>query len=121
MRLYFSHYRHYDYEHELYEPVRSSTLSAEHEVMFPHENGEKKNTKELVRSADIVFAEVSHSATGLGIELGWADAFGKRIVCLYRAGSEPSNSLHYITEEFIEYADAADLVEKVRTIAAAGV
>lgn len=119
MKIYFCHYRHYDYENELYKPLRDSVLNSQHDIHFPHENGAKMKTKDIIASSDIVFAEVSHSATGVGIEIGWAEAAGKRIVCLYKEGTEPSTSLRYVTDEFIEYTDAADLVSKVGALLSA--
>lgn len=40
--------------------------------------------KSWVREADIVVAEVSTPSLGVGMELGWAEEWGKRVVCLYR-------------------------------------
>lgn len=113
MKLFFSHYRHTDYETELYEPLRKSALSGTHELILPHEHGSVVKTKDEIKNADVLFAEVSHSATGIGIEIGWADAFGKPIVCLYKRGVKPSNSLQFVTHEFIEYESSDDLVTKI--------
>lgn len=113
MKLFFSHYRHAEYEQELYAPLRASALNQQHEIILPHEHGAVVNTKAAIKDADIVFAEVSNSATGVGIEIGWADAFGKPIVCLYKQGTKPSSSLQFVTKDFIEYAGSSDLVEKV--------
>ncbi len=113
MKIFFAHYRHADYEKDLYEPLRASVLSTEHEIILPHEHGSVIKTKDVIRSADVVFAEVSYSATGVGIELGWADAFGKPIVCLYKKGTKPSGSLQFLTSEILEYENGDDLVGKV--------
>lgn len=40
--------------------------------------------KEWVKQADIVVAEVTTPSLGVGIELGWAEEWGKKVYCLYR-------------------------------------
>jgi len=119
MKLFFSHYRHAHYEVELYAPLRSSALSSAHELILPHEHGSIVSTKEAVRSADILFAEVTTSATGIGIEIGWADAAGVPVVCVFKKDAKPSDSLQFITKDFIEYADSADLIAKIEAYLAA--
>lgn len=114
MKLYFCHSKEFDYQKELYTPLRKSSLNGEHAIFLPHEDPENTiKSKDIIKSCDIVFAEVSFPATGMGIELGWADAFGVPIVCLHRKGAKVSGSLRFITSDFIEYADSDDLVNKI--------
>lgn len=114
MKLYFAHSRHFDYQLELYLPLRESPLNDQHEIVLPHDPpGKDEKSRDEIKGCNIVFAEVSLPGTGLGMELGWADAAGVPIVCLYKSGSQVSNSLAYITETFIEYTDSKDLVEKI--------
>lgn len=40
--------------------------------------------KEWVRQADVIVAEVTTPSLGVGIELGWAEEWGKEVICLYR-------------------------------------
>lgn len=40
-------------------------------------------TKDIIKTCDLMIAEVSLPATGLGIELGWAKAFKVPILCMY--------------------------------------
>ena len=42
--------------------------------------------------------------------------YKKRIICIYKSGSEISNSLKYVSDEFIEYSDGNDMVEKLKNI-----
>jgi len=71
MKIYLCHSRDFDYKNGLYKPVRESALNKQHEIVFPHENeSSTTNTKDVIKTYDIVFAEVSFPATGLGIELG---------------------------------------------------
>ena len=114
MNIYFCHSKDFDYQNELYTPLRQSALNAEHTFFLPHEDQLKTlKSKDLIRTCDIVFAEVSYPATGMGIELGWADAAGVPIICCHRPGATVSGSLRFISDTFIEYTGAADLIEKV--------
>jgi len=114
MRFYFCHSRAIDYQKDLYAPLRASILNKQHEIIFPHELSDVPfNVRPVLKTLDIVFAEVSQPSTGMGIELGWASAAYLPIVCLHRAGTQPSGSLQVISKYFIEYTDSADLVKKL--------
>lgn len=113
MKIYFCHSKEFDYKKELYEPLRASSVNEQCEIFFPHESDEVVNSKEKIKECDAVFAEVTHSAVGMGIELGWAEMMGRRIVCFYRKGAHISRSLGFITKELVEYDGTEDLVRKV--------
>ena len=116
MKIYVSHSKELDYLDGLYRPLRESQLNTEHEIILPHEvhkEAIKVVSRDILRTCDLCIAEVSYPATGLGIELGWADAFGCPIVCIYKSGSKVSGSLKVITEDFIEYAGREDMIEKI--------
>ena len=80
---------------------------------MPHEGGREVNTKEEIRSSDLVVAEVSYSSMGEGIELGWADMLGRKIICFHKESENPSKWLKMISEEFIPYKDSADFIQKM--------
>jgi len=114
MKIYFGHSKGFDYKKELYEPIRESELNIRHEIIFPHEKSEMPtNSKEFLKTCDLMFAELSYPATGLGIELGWADALGVSIVGIYKSGSHVSNSVKLLTKNFIEYSNSEDMVKKI--------
>lgn len=114
MKIAVCHPKHFDYVLELYEPLRSSLLNSQHEIMLPHDPADKDvKLKDEIESADLVVAEVSLPGTGLGMSLGWADSAHKPIVCFYRTGSQTSSSMRYLSAELIEYADSDDLIEKL--------
>ncbi|TAH33936.1 hypothetical protein EYC58_00050 [Candidatus Saccharibacteria bacterium] len=114
MKIYLSHSGNYDYESELYAPLKSSDLSHTHQILFPHDKENiDTNSQNLIANVDLVLAEVSHPSTGQGIELGWANAADTPILCVYRTGSKISSSLRFVATEFIEYADANDLLKKL--------
>jgi hypothetical protein len=114
MKIYFGHSKGFDYKNELYAPVRNSGLNKEHEIIFPHEQSDlPKNSKEFLKTCDLMIAEVSFPATGLGIELGWADAFNIPILLLHKKGVHVSSSAKLLTENIIEYDGSEDLVNKI--------
>ena len=114
MKVYFCHARDFDYQNDLYKPIRESELNTQYDIIFPHEDGAPAfKSKEVIKECGVVLAEVSFPATGLGIELGWADMYGVPIICFYKRGSKVSGSLQYLTDDIVEYSDARDLVEKV--------
>ncbi len=105
-----------NYKEELYLPIRESKLNSENEIILPHEIYQEASdfvTKDIIKKCDVMVAEVSFPATGLGIELGWADSFGRPIICIYRKGSKISGSLKVVCKNFIEYTDKEDLIEKL--------
>jgi len=46
----------------------------------------------VLQDADIVIAEVSTPSLGVGYEIGLAEKLGKKIICLYKEGSNKSLS-----------------------------
>ena len=114
MKLYFAHSKHFDYQLELYQPLRESPLNTQHEIVLPHDpQGKDQKARDEIAACDLLFAEVSLPGTGLGMTIGWADAARIPVVCLYKSGSQVSNSLAYVTDTFIEYTDSKDFIEKV--------
>ena len=115
MNIYISHCGNYDYENELYKPLKESELSATHHFFLPHEpeNIDVDAVDEL-KQTDILVAEVTYPSTGQGIELAQADAVRVPIICFFRAGSKPSSSLRFVTNKIIEYSDIHDLLAKLQ-------
>lgn len=116
MNIYVSHARSFDYQTELYLPLKSS-LGSHHVLFLPHDrNTTHLNSKDIIRHTDIMFAEVSFPATGQGIEIGWADAFNIPIICFYRSTTTPARSLEFITRTFITYDTSTDMVTKLELV-----
>ncbi len=115
MKIYVAHSRNFDFTKELYEPIQNSSLIKEHTFIFPHsENDEPFSSKELFQNGcDLIIAEVSYPATGLGIELGWADILKVPVICIYKKDSKVSGSLKVITDKFVEYSGTEDLIAKL--------
>lgn len=116
MKIYIGHSKKFNFKEELYLPIRESKLSSEHEIILPHEIDQETSvfiTKDIIKTCDLMIAEVTFPATGLGIELGWANAFERPIICIYRKGSQISGSLKVVSKNFIEYTDKKDLIAKL--------
>lgn len=118
MKIYVAHSRSFDFRKELYEPIRQSSLNDEHTFVFPHETSDEPfNSKDYLKNeADLLIAETSESATGLGIELGWADIYEIPIVCIYRRGSKVSGSLKVVSKNFVEYSNGEELISGIGRI-----
>lgn len=113
MILYLSHASNFDYQTELYEPLKEA-FAGEHDIYYPHDPGNKGvHSKDFIANCDTIIAEVSYPSTGQGIELGWADAAGLPIVCFYKAGHEPSGALKLVATAMFAYDTTDDLVNKL--------
>lgn len=122
MKIYIGHAKCFDFKNELYKPITESILNEEHTIILPHEESEKpSNSKDFLKTCDLMIAEVSYRATGLGIELGWADMLGVTILCIFRQGVKISSSVKFLTDNFIEYSDSHDLVEKIKEFIQRGI
>ena len=114
MRIYLSHSSSFDFNSELYEPLKQSQLNIQHQIYFPHDtvNIDVKS-KEVIQKVDLLIAEVSYASTGQGIELGWAEAQNIPIICFYKLTSKFSSSLKFVTSDIIEYSDENDFLDKL--------
>jgi hypothetical protein len=114
MNIYISHSGSYNYESELYEPIRASDLAKIHRFFLPHEpRNIDTDAKAELQQTDILIAESSMPSTGQGIELAQAEAADVPIVCFYKTGSKPSGSLRFVTKEIVEYRDIGDFLAKL--------
>ena len=67
--------------------LRTSHLMANNTFIFPHEKSLKPDdTREVIRTNDLVIGKVSFPSTSQGIELGWANIWQIPIVCIYQSG-----------------------------------
>ena len=72
MKIYIAHSKDMNYLDDLYRPIKESSLYKEHRIILPHDKSKTSNhTRNYYKKIDIVIAEVSEAATGMGIELGW--------------------------------------------------
>jgi nucleoside 2-deoxyribosyltransferase len=113
MKIYVAHSSEFDFNTKLYAPLRESALNSEYEIHLPQENGRETITKELIQGCDVVICDVSMPSTGAGIEMGWANAFGVPVICIYETGSKVSSATSYVTAQVLEYEGREDLIEKL--------
>lgn len=114
MNVYVGHPKSIDYLQKLYPAIKKTRLYKEHHVVLPHEySGSPFHSKEYLPTCSLMIAEGSEQATGLGIEMGWADLMGIPILCIYQEGRKIAGSYKVMTNQFICYADEDDLVEKL--------
>src|SRR3989344_1868786 len=114
MQIYVGHSTAFDYQKDLYQPLKASLLWKQHQFILPHDKQSLPiNSKAIISKVDFVMAEVSYPSTGLGIELGWADDASCNILCLHQQNIQPSSSLSIITSQFISYTDPTDLINQL--------
>lgn len=68
---------------------------------------------EWLRSSDILIAEVTTHSIGVGYEIGYAEALGKRIICLYREGASKKISAMIAGNKnimVINYQEVSELI-----------
>jgi hypothetical protein len=115
MNIYISHSSGYDYENEVYKPLKESELATMHKFFLPHEpQNIHTDAKTELKHTDVLVAEASLPSTGQGIELAQAEAASVPIVCFFKTGSKPSGSLRFVTDKIIEYSDISDLLTKLQ-------
>ena len=113
MQIYCAHARSFDYEKEYYEPLRTSSLAIVHKLIFPHATEEFFDSTPVIAESQLVLAEVTFPATGLGIELGRAQILGIPILAIHEKGVRPSSSVLHIASLVLEYEPSKDLVQVV--------
>lgn len=114
-KIFVSHSINFDYQNDLYSPLIDSKLNEVYKIWLPHNNKSVISTKERIRDSNLILSEVSFPATGQGIELGWADNYKIPIICIYKKGHNPANSLKLITDIFIEYDNPVDMINKIKS------
>lgn len=113
MKIYLAHSGNFDYQTELYKPLKQS-LANKYDIFFPHDTKNMgTKSKDIIASSDILLAEVSYPSTGQGIELGWADTSNVPILCFYHSGAKISSSLKFICNSFLEYSSTEEMIRKL--------
>ncbi|MFF2532302.1 hypothetical protein ACFVS2_25670 [Brevibacillus sp. NPDC058079] len=112
MKIYVGHSNSFDYHKELYIPIRKSNINTKHTIIFPHEfDSNPFDSKTLfTEGCDFFIAEISYPATGLGIELAWAQMMGVPIVSIYRKDKKPSGSACMISNQVCSYESVEEMI-----------
>jgi len=117
LKIYFGHSKDFDFVNEFYNPIENEESLKEETLLFPHKmSRDSRNGRDFYKQIDLFIAEVSHPATGLGMELGWAFDENIPVYCFYRKGIKPSSSLFSITYNVIEYDSAQEMVNQIVVI-----
>ena len=119
MTVFVSHSTEFDYQKELYDPIRKSPLSERYTILMPFETENMPyEVKPFFRSGkcDVLIAECSHPSIGIGLEIGWANMSGIKIVCIYKKGIMASAALKMVSDYFLEYDDAKDLTTQIERV-----
>jgi hypothetical protein len=117
MNIYVAHSKAINFKENLYQPIKQGNWK-DCNFTFPHENSDEpfNSRAYLQNEADLVVAEVSKPSIGVGIELGWADLFEVPILCIYKKGERISGSLRVVSDQFIEYSDARELIIGIKEV-----
>jgi len=116
-KIYVGHSKKMNYKEDLYQIIRNSEELKDYFFILPHEESDSSsNTREFYHSIDLFIADVSESATGLGIELGWAYDDKVPVYYIYKQGSKISGSTRCISDKFYEYSDSKSLITRILEI-----
>lgn len=110
MRIFIAHAGSYDFEKELYEPLKNSSLARNHELFLPHDGGRNINTKPNVDASDLLIADTTFPSTGMGIEIGWAIAAGIPVWCVHKDDAKASSWLRFVAQKIFSYRTKEELV-----------
>lgn len=111
MKFYISHSTHFNYNDELYTPLREHTQNID--FYFPHaENPEATNTRHIIENVDYVLAEVSYPSTGQGIELAWAHDVAVPIIGIHKSNAVISSSLKLICSKIYAYETIHEVIDR---------
>ena len=110
-RIYVSHASGFDFKKELYEPL--GAISGV-EFIFPHASAKAINSKDAIKHADGLLAEVSMPSHGVGIEIGWAEMLGKPLIFAHRDEVKVSGALTFLKATVLSYASSAELTTKTQ-------
>lgn len=107
----------YNYQENLYAPLKQSKLWDAHNFILPHDKSTiATSSQNIIKTADMILAEVSFPSTGLGIELGWAHIYGKNVLCIHKKDYSLTSALKCICANninFLEYSGIKNLIEQL--------
>lgn len=109
MKVYVAHSTQFDFKKDLYSPLKEIENI---EFIFPHETDAWLNSKKTIKECDLVIAETTIKSTGLGIELGWANAFNIPIIILSK--NKIPNSFKAVSDIYIIYDTISGALSKIK-------
>lgn len=112
-KIYVSHSKDIDYNKKIYDPLGKIKGV---NFIFPYLKGKTNFSKEIIKKCDYFLADISKPAMGMGIETGWANAFGVPIILIYKKGSKVSSYLSKLSKNIIEYKNLDKELNKIEKI-----
>lgn len=113
-KVYIVHSRKVDFKEEIYRPIREDVLLNEKfDIFLPHETDTFIDSKEIIKNSDYVVAFIGETSIGMGIELGWADSFNKKIILLSNKFVK-SASINTLSERIYIYEHKEAMVELLK-------
>ena len=116
MKIYIAHSRDFNYQNELYLPLKNSEIFKHHEFILPHDDNNYNHDRDFYKSIDLVIAEVSYPSTGLGIELGFLYDDNKKIYCIHKNNIKISSSINAITKKIYQYENEENMLNIISDI-----
>lgn len=115
---YLTHSSTFDFQNLLYAPLKQSPLWQKHHIILPHDTIDEQinNSKAWISESNFILAEVSFPSTGQGIEIGWAHALHKPIICFHQKGTTPSHSLQFVSDKIFPYSSPGNLINQLEHI-----
>jgi hypothetical protein len=109
-KIYIAHSSSYDFQTELYIPVKNSRLYQVYNFILPHDNrAYHPDSKKEIRECKVFIAEISHASTGAGIEIGWADAFNVPIIFLHKSDYKPPAYYQEMSKHLCSYSSPSEI------------
>lgn len=110
MNIYVGHAKHLNYREELYPSLKKVGEKTGVTFVLPHDlSDEPFPSKDVLPTCDLMVADVSLPALGLGIEIGWANMMEIPILFIHQSDSEFSRSIQEVSTAILSYKDGDDL------------
>lgn len=112
MNIYISHSSNFDYQNELYLPLKSINRKVV-KFILPHDTDYFIDVRDIANDIGMVIAEVSFPSTGQGLELVWLYDSKRKIICIHKLGTKYSSSLALISDIFHKYDNLLEIINKI--------
>lgn len=115
MSIYFAHSSSINYK-ELYDAIINSKELMRYDFILPHaQNSRGIPSHDIIKQSQLFMAEVSEPSTGMGIEIGRAEAAKIPIVIISKTGVKISTAFDFLQPKPVKliYSTPKDMVEKI--------
>lgn len=117
MKIYVGHSKSLAFKKDLYPVFHELGKELGHTFILPHENSDKAYpSKTILPTCDLMIADVSLPALGLGIEIGWANMMEVPIVFIHQKENEFSKSIQEVSTTILSYESPVELRQIVKEL-----